>query len=232
VSPLADRVALVTGASRGIGLAIAEALREAGSRVVRIARSLHDGHDQHFTDFGCDITDEVTVRGTVERLIGEVGVPDILVNNAGTFLLKPFAEMSKQELEEQLAVNLVGPFIVLRELLPHLIRLGRGRIVTIGSVADYRTFPGNAAYGASKRGLRALHEVLQEELAGTGVRATLISPGPTDTRLWDPLDPDRREDLPGRASMLQPNDVAEAVLFAVTRPDRVTVDVLRLQPGR
>jgi NAD(P)-dependent dehydrogenase (short-subunit alcohol dehydrogenase family) len=111
VSPLADRVALVTGASRGIGLAIAEALREAGSRVVRIARSLHDGHDQHFTDFGCDITDEVTVRGTVERLIGEVGVPDILVNNAGTFLLKPFAEMSKQELEEQLAVNLVGPFI-------------------------------------------------------------------------------------------------------------------------
>ncbi len=110
--------------------------------------------------------------------------------------------------------------------------MGRGRIVTIGSVADYRTFPGNAAYGASKRGLRALHEVLQEELAGTGVRATLISPGPTDTRLWDPLDPDRREDLPGRASMLQPNDVAEAVLFAVTRPDRVTVDVLRLQPGR
>jgi NAD(P)-dependent dehydrogenase (short-subunit alcohol dehydrogenase family) len=185
VSPLADRVALVTGASRGIGLAIAEALREAGSRVVRIARSLHDGHDQHFTDFGCDITDEVTVRGTVERLIGEVGVPDILVNNAGTFLLKPFAEMSKQELEEQLAVNLVGPFIVLRELLPHLIRLGRGRIVTIGSVADYRTFPGNAAYGASKRGLRALHEVLQEELAGTGVRATLISPdpaGPGDRR--------------------------------------------------
>lgn len=231
MSLLADHVALVTGASRGIGLAIAEALRAAGSRVVRFARSLRDGPGPPFIDFRCDVTDEVTVRMAVERLIDEVGVPDIIVNNAGTFLIKPLVETTRQEFVEQLTVNSVGPFIMLRELLPHLTSRGRGRIVTIGSIADYRILPGNAAYGASKHALRALHEVLLEELMGTGVRATLISPGPTDTRLWDSVDPDRRRDLPTRASMLRPEDIAEAVLFVVTRPDRVNVDVLRLQPG-
>lgn len=232
MSLLADHVALVTGASRGIGLAIAEALRGAGARVVRFARSLQDGRGPPFIDFRCDVTDEGTVREAVGRLTSEIGVPDIVVNNAGTFLIKPLVETTARELLEQLTVNTAGPFIMLRQLLPHLTRRGSGRIVTIGSIADHRILPGNAAYGASKHALRALHEVLLEELAGTGVRATLISPGATDTRLWDSIDPNRRRDLPARASMLRPEDIAEAVLFAVTRPDRVNIDVLRLQPGR
>ena len=230
MSPLANQIAVVTGASRGIGLAIAEGLRGAGSRVIRLARSLQGGPDEGFLDFRCDVTDEAMVSGAVERLIETYGVPDIVVNNAGAFLLKPLVDTNRQELEDQLAVNLVGPCLMLRALLPHLTARGRGRIITIGSVADYRPLPGNAAYGASKHAVRALHEVLQAELSGTGVQATLISPGATDTRLWDSLDPDRRADLPKRTSMLQPEDVAAAVLFAASRPDRVNVDVLRLQP--
>ncbi len=98
----------------------------------------------------------------------------------------------------------------------------------MGSVADRRAFPGNAAYAASKFGLRGLHEVLREELRGTGVRATLVSPGPVDTPLWDPLDPDTREGFTPRAAMLGAADVADAILWAVTRPAAVNVDELRL----
>lgn len=229
---LAGKLALVTGASRGIGLAIAEELRGAGARVARFARSLEDEQGARFTDFRCDVGDERTVRQAVARLTAEVGVPDIIVNNAGAFLLKPLADTSASEFQLQLTANLVGPFLMLHALLPHLTRRGSGRIVTVGSVADHRVFAGNAAYAASKHGVRALHDVLREEIAGTGVRASLISPGPTDTSLWDPLDPDGRVDLPPRAAMLQAKDVAEAVLFAVTRPAQVNVEVLRLMPAR
>ena len=232
MSVLTEKIALVTGASRGIGLAVAEELREAGARVARFARTLRDECGPRFADFQCDVTDEVLVQQAVDRLLREVGVPDIVVNNAGAFLLKPLAETTKTELDFQISTNLVGPFLVLRALLPHLTQKASGWVVTIGSVADHRVFPGNAAYGASKHAVRALHDVLLEELPGTGIRATLISPGPTDTRLWDPVDPDHREDLPQRDAMLQPRDVAEAVLFAVTRPARVNIDVIRLAPGR
>ncbi len=223
--------ALVTGASRGIGLAIAETLRAAGARVVRLGRTLTD-RDDGFFDLRCDVTNPDDVRRAVAGVLDRVGLPRIVVNNAGAFLLKPLADTTAEEFEELLAVNVVAPFLVARALLPHLVRAGDGHIVTIGSVADHRAFPGNAAYGASKYGVRGLHAVLAAEVAGTGIRASLVSPGPTDTRLWDPVDPDRRDDLPKRAEMLQPQDVADAVLFAVTRPRRATIELLRVTPTR
>jgi NADP-dependent 3-hydroxy acid dehydrogenase YdfG len=153
-----------------------------------------------------------------------------VINNAGTFLLKPLAETTKHEFESNLAVNLTGPFLVLRELLPHLIRHDRAHVVTIGSVADHIPFPGNAAYGASKYGLRGLHEVVTRELSTTDVRTTLISPGPTDTDLWEELDA-KDESLMDRADMLHADDVAQAVLFAVTRPPRANVELIRMSPA-
>jgi NADP-dependent 3-hydroxy acid dehydrogenase YdfG len=124
----------------------------------------------------------------------------------------------------------VGGFLVLRAFLPAMVERG-GHVVTIGSVADHIAFPGNAAYGASKYGLRGLHEALRAEYAGRGLRMTLISPGPTDTSLWDPVNPERRDDVPDRAGMLQATDVAEAVLFAVTRPERANVELIHLMPS-
>jgi NADP-dependent 3-hydroxy acid dehydrogenase YdfG len=90
-------------------------------------------------------------------------------------------------------------------------------------------YPENGAYSASKFGLRGLHEVLVQETRGTGVRATLVEPGATDTALWDPVDPDGRDDLPSRAQMLSPDDVARAVLFAATQPAGVEIPVIAVQ---
>lgn len=228
MSALAGRVALVTGASRGIGAATAEALQAAGARVVRVARTLPPGAD--FVDLPADLTDAAQVEALAERVRREVGPPDVVVSNAGGFLLRPLERTTVAEFDAQVAINLRAAFAVARAFLPMLREAGRGCFVTVGSVADHVGFPENAAYAASKYGLRGLHETLLAEFRGTGVRLTLVSPGPTDTDIWTPFDPDKREGFPRRAEMLRPADVADAVLFVATRPPHVLVDWLRLGP--
>ena len=196
----------MTGASRGIGLAIAESLAREGAQVVRVARTLEPGYD---------VTREADVNRLAASLRADNRVPDILVNNAGSFLLKPLVDTTPAEFRGQLETNLVGPFLVLRAFVPAMRARGSGHIVTIGSVADHVALPGNAAYGASKHGLRALHEILTLELQGTGLRTTLISPAATDTSLWDTVDRRTYPGLPGRTSMLKPKDVAASVLSAI-----------------
>jgi NADP-dependent 3-hydroxy acid dehydrogenase YdfG len=179
-----------------------------------------------------DLTDAVAVGPTLARLVEDQGAPpDLIVNAAGVFDLAPFAETSVEVFDRELSANLRGPFLVIRALLPAMLARGSGTIVTIGSVSGHKAFPGNAAYSASKFGLRGMHDVLVEELRGTGVRATLIEPGATDTRIWDPYDPDKRPDLPDRSAMLAAADVAEAVLFAATRPEGVCIPLLRIERG-
>jgi NADP-dependent 3-hydroxy acid dehydrogenase YdfG len=232
---LRGRSAVVTGASRGIGLECARALYEGGARVVLIAR-----HAEALTKVArelgvravavaCDMSDPESVEGAladVRTTIG--GAPDLLVNNAGHFFLAPVERTTVQDFDRTLVVNLTSQFAFVREFLADMRDRGSGHIVTIGSVADHRAFPENAAYAASKYGARALHEVLREELRGSGVRASLISPGPTDTALWDEVNPDARPGFTPRAQMLSAAAVADAVRFVVTRPDEVNIDEMRL----
>lgn len=240
--PLAGRTALVTGASRGIGRATARALAGAGARVALLARS-SDAISALAADIEaeaglagggavavpCDLSDETAVADALSRATEALGgAPDVLVNNAGAFLVAPIERITPEDFRTTLDTNLVAPFLLVRALVPAMRERGSGTIVTVGSVADRVTFPENGAYAASKYGLRAMHEVVRAELRGSGVRATLVSPGPVDTPLWDAIDPDSRDGFTPRAAMLSPEAVADAILYVVTRPAAVNVDELRL----
>jgi NADP-dependent 3-hydroxy acid dehydrogenase YdfG len=223
-------LALVTGASRGIGLAVADALKARGMHVVRVARSLRNRSTEGMTDIACDVTKATDVKAAVDRVVGELGLPDIVVNNAGIFLIKPLAETTYDDFTTTLATNLTAPFLIARALVPGMVLRGRGHLVTIGSISDYIGFPGSTAYAASKFGLRGMHEVIRAEIAKSGVRTTLVSPGPVDTDIWDAVDPDSKPGFTKRKDMMRAEDVAAAVVYAVTQPEHVAVTEIRLLP--
>jgi NAD(P)-dependent dehydrogenase (short-subunit alcohol dehydrogenase family) len=233
---LNGQVALITGASRGIGRATALQLAGAGARVALVARRPGPlealAAQLNGWAFPCDVTDPEALDG-VRRGLEEVAGqgPDILVAAAGVFHLSPIHEMSNRELDLNLDVNLRGGILTVREFLPGMRGRGRGTIVQVGSVAGRKAFPGNGAYSASKFGIRGFHEVLLEELRGTGIRATLLEPAATDTPIWDPMDPDGNPELPDRETMLAPSDVAQAVHFLVTRPQGVQIPFLPVEKG-
>ncbi|MDX2183579.1 MAG: SDR family oxidoreductase [Gemmatimonadaceae bacterium] len=233
--PLAGRSALVTGASRGIGRATAIALAEAGADVLLVARHAADLAEAaaqcggRGTPLTADLRDADDTQRLVSAVLSRIGhPPDVLVNNAGIFTLAPTHELDAADLAAMLDTNLVAPFRLLRAFLPGWRARADGHVVTIGSVADRTAFPDNGAYAATKFGARALHEVLRAESQGSGVRCTLVSPGPVDTPIWDPIRPETREGFPTREAMLTAADVAAAVLFAVSRPPHVNIDELRL----
>ena len=232
---LAGRTAVVTGASRGIGFAVARLLVAEGARVILVARdegTLDDAVNvlgSTATAMVCDVSDADAVVATVARVrVVFDATPDILVNNAGAFALATIDTVDPSTFATVVDTNLNAPLRFIRAFLPEMRGRGAGHIVTLGSTVDRQVFPENAAYAASKHGLRAMHEVLRLETRGTGVRATLISPGPVDTPLWDTVDPDNRAGFTPRAQMLSATAVAGAVIYALTQPNDVNIDELRL----
>lgn len=235
MSALAGRTALVTGASRGIGAAVARALATAGARVALVARSaatldaLAAALPHGALALPADLVRPAAAAALAASARAALGAdPDIVVHAAGTFPLGPVEEVRDEVLEEALALNAAAPLRLTREMLPGMRARGSGHVVTIGSLADRYVHPANAVYAASKHAARAFHETLRAETRGTGVRATLIAPAATNTPIWDPHEPDASPDLPSRAEMLHAEDVAEAVVWAVTRPAHVDIEELRL----
>lgn len=234
--PLAGRTALITGGSRGIGAACARALGAAGADLVLVARdanALKKVADQvtgaRVTTHPCDLSnpdDVPALLAAVRRAVTEA--PDVIVNNAGAFTIAAIEDTPVDAIKTALRLNLASPFLIVREFLAAMKKRGSGDVVTVGSVADRKAYPGNALYAATKFGARGMHEVLREETRGTGVRATLVSPGPVNTDIWDPVDPDNTPGFTPRAQMLEPAAIAQAVLWAVTLPASVNVDELRL----
>jgi NAD(P)-dependent dehydrogenase (short-subunit alcohol dehydrogenase family) len=237
-APLAGRNAAVVGGSRGIGFAAAQALAAGGARVALLARE--EGPLARAASelpgsaipIVCDVRDSPAVeRATVQLVEAFGGAPHIVVCAAGVFPLAPVAETEPAVFADAVAANLIGPFLLVHALLPAMLARKDGHLVLIGSSADRSIQPGNGAYAATKFGARALWEALRLELRGTGVRTTLVAPGPTDTGLWDAHDADARPGLLPRRAMMRPADVGDAICYAVTRPAGVNVDELRLSPA-
>lgn len=223
-------VVVVTGASRGIGRAIAAASAEAGATVVAAARSFRDFSQRpepgSIASAPLDVTNEASVSNLFSWLDRELGKVDVLVNNAGAGIWKPIDELTLTEWRTVVDTNLTGAFLCSREAMRRMKRTGGGRIVTIGSVADRIPLAECGAYGAAKFGARGLTQVITEEGKAFRVFGTLVSLGAVATDLWQ-----GREGFEPR-DMLSPADVAACVLDVARRPLSVRIDEVQLGPPK
>jgi NADP-dependent 3-hydroxy acid dehydrogenase YdfG len=245
---LSGTVAIVTGASSGIGEATAEALVLDGARVVIAARRKDrlDALAERLGEHGdvlaleVDVTDEAAARAMVERTVGEFGRLDTLVNNAGVMLLGPVVDAPVDEWRRMVELNLLGLLYCTHAALPHLLKAADGDprgvadIVNVSSVAGRVARAGSGVYNATKFGVGAFSESLRQEVAGRHVRVSLVEPGATATELASHNRPEVLENMRARfgsIELLAAEDIAGAVSFIVTRPRRVAVNEVLVRPS-
>ena len=213
---LEGKAALVTGASRGIGRAVAQQLAAAGVSLGLASRSGDDLGLDGVVARPCDVRNPADLEAIVGETVDRFGRLDILVANAGVGAYGPFLELSPEHLEEMIDVNVKGTLYAVRAALPHLIESGEADLVTIASEAGRRGLPLEAVYCASKFAQVGFTRAMDHELREQGVRCTNICPGGVATDFA--MDRGRTPEMPELAGMMSGEDVAEVVLFALTRP--------------
>ena len=228
---------LVTGASQGIGAAVARAFAARGARLALVARSADrlaavaadcarlgaPAGGGAAEPFVCDVTDDAAVEAMAEAVCRWGGVPDVVVNNAGLFEPGSLLETSPAAFRRQMEVNAVSAFLVTRAFWEGMRARGGGRVLMMGSVASVRGYPGGVAYGAAKHALLGLARSLREEAKGTGVSVTTLLPGATRTASWDGTDlPDDR--------FIPPEDVARVAVEVALLSGRTVVEEVLIRP--
>ena len=243
VESLRNRVAVVTGASSGIGAAVAGALSAGGASVALAARredallevqsGLESREGKESIVAPTDVTNRDQVRSLVSRAEEELGPVEILVNCAGVMYYTLMKNLREEEWERTVEVNCKGALNCVGAVLPRMLERGRGHIVTISSDAGRKVFPGLAVYSASKFFVEALSQGLRLETAGTGVKVTTIQPGNVATDLISMSgDEEALEEYgqPGGVRVLDPEDVAASVVHALAQPEHVAVNEILIEP--
>ena len=228
------RVSLITGGTRGIGYAVAEALLRAGSSVA-VTGTTADGvvrAEKLLGELGqvagivCDVRDAAAVELAVHTAVTRFGGLDVLVNSAGVGVGAPIAELPNDEWDRIIGINLTGVFHACKAAIPHLRTRGGGWIVNISSLSSTAPFPGGAAYVASKAGVNAFSDALMQELRQDNIRVTCILPGSVATGF------NSREPGSGSDWKLLPEDVAQAIVDVLDHPARSLPSRVELRPSR
>jgi NADP-dependent 3-hydroxy acid dehydrogenase YdfG len=244
---LEGTVALVTGASSGIGEATAVALAAEGATVAIAARRRDRleqvvermGNDADVLVIETDITDEAAARAMVQSTVTEFGRLDTVVNNAGVMLLGPIVDAPVEEWRRMVELNLLGLLFTTHAALPHLLEAA-GReprrvadLVNVSSVAGRVARSGSGVYNATKHGVGAFSESLRQEVTGRHVRVSLVEPGAVATELAGHNRPEVLETLRanfGQTEIMRADDIAESIVFTVTRPRHVAVNEVLIRP--
>jgi len=237
---LRDTVALVTGASSGIGEAAARALAARGATVALVARRKDRLDALQAQIAGLAIQADVTDRGqavaAVERTAQELGRIDIVVNNAGVMLLGPIVDAPVEEWDRMVALNVQGLLYIAHAALPHLLRAAEREprrvadLVNVSSVAGRRVGAGGGIYQMTKHGVGVFSEALRQEVTGRYVRSSVIEPGATESELVTHVREEVRRQLPANAERLAAEDVADAIVYIVTRPRHVAINEILVRP--
>ncbi len=229
-----SRIILITGGSRGIGYAVAEALLKAGDKVA-IAGTTPDGVARaeltlsalgQVVGIVCDVRDAASVRRAVEAAVARFGGLDVVVNSAGVGVGVPIADLPHDEWDRIIGTNLTGVFNTCKAAIPHLRTRGGGWIVNISSLASTNPFAGGAAYCASKAGLNAFGDALMQELRYDNIRVTTVLPGSVATGFSG------RAAGSGSDWKLLPEDVAQAIVDLLNHPPRSLPSRIELRPSR
>lgn len=233
---LTGKVAIVTGSTKGIGLAIAEQLAAAGASVVVSGRSQGDADAAAATlsDSGqgvvvgtaCNVRDAADCQRLIDGTVERFGHLDILVNNAGLGIFRSITELSVEEFQTQIETNLNGVFYLSKAAVPHLSGTGDGWIINIGSLASRNTFAGGTGYNASKFGLLGMTEATMLDVRDKDVRVSIIMPGSVNTDFWD------REQQTERGWRLEGEDCALAVMQLLAYPKEAHVSRIEMRPSR
>jgi NADP-dependent 3-hydroxy acid dehydrogenase YdfG len=236
---LEGKIALVTGASSGIGEATALALSRAGARVAAGARrtdrltSLAEDAPGELLVLDLDVTDRQSVQDAVAATVERFGTLDALVNNAGVMLSGAILGADTTEWTRMVETNLLGSMYAVHAALPHLLR-ARGAVVQISSTSGRIASAASGVYAATKFGITAFSEALRQEVTAQGVRVIVVEPGFVSTELTshitDPSIQAMAEDMAASMRTLQPDDIAGAVLFALTQPHHVAVNEILIRP--
>jgi 3-oxoacyl-[acyl-carrier protein] reductase len=230
---LAGKVAIVTGASRGIGRAISVALAQETATIVLAARSIQQLQitAEQVTKAGgqarivhVELTEEQSIRNLIQVAGEKLGRLDILVNNAGVTHSAELQQTSTEDWQRCISINARAPFILCREALPLLKKAQAAYIVNIASVVGVKGYPLQSAYTASKHALRGMTISLAEELRGSNIRVHLLCPGGVDTDMVDRVRPDIAKD-----ELIKPQEIAELVLYLVTHRGNAVMDELRIR---
>lgn len=227
-------VILITGASQGIGAAIAKTFaRELkGARLALVARTARNlaavaracaKLGAEVAAFPCDVTDAAAVKAVARAVTRRFGAVDVLVNNAGVFRPAPFLETAPAQFDDLLAVNLRSVLLVSQAFVPAMVRRRRGDVFNMGSIAGLQSYPGGAAYCAAKFGVTGLTKVMREELKAKGVRVTLVCPGATFTPSWDGSGVSAERIMPAE-------DIGRAILDVYRLGRRTVVEEIVLRP--
>lgn len=232
---LENKIAVITGAGKGIGRAAAEMFLKEGACIVLNSRTKADldsfaNENSSFKNkiltVPGDISDESVIKKVITKTIDNYKQVDILVNNAGFGVFDEFVNSTNKDFDEMFNTNVRAAFILTRDFLPHMIKRKQGTIINIASISGKNGVPGGAIYSATKHALMGLSRSIMFEVRKQGIRVIAICPGSVDTKFFRKTASELKNE-----SMLTPDDIADTILYAATLPPNATVNEIEIRPA-